>query len=192
MKNNFIIIIALSIINLFPVYLLGEVLKTEAARIGGDVPSCWEFTSSDQNHSILISSSLISDIDGTPIQPGDFIGLFFESDGDEFCAGFGEWMGDNLSITAWGDDMSADSPEKDGFSVGEMLRIRVWSNDNAKEFAVEASYASVGTGGFVTHTNMFANNGISLITELIAIEQLDACGELIAPISDFYCRCDEW
>lgn len=129
-----------------------------------NAPQCqWTVYPTGRNHTIILPATLSSDLE-FPLQPGDLIGAFYDSSGTYRCAGYGEWTGVASSFAVFGND--ATPPVKNGFNSLDVFKIRVWRAALNQEFEAAAQYAPVGTLGIVTHTNKFADDGISMINAL--------------------------
>ncbi|GAH11559.1 unnamed protein product, partial [marine sediment metagenome] len=57
-----------------------------------------------------------------------------------------------------------------GFDPGEIFTWRVWQQSTQQEFTIVESYLPVGSvGGLITHTNTYANDGVS------SLASIDSC-----------------
>jgi len=104
------------------------------------VPEPVHFTPVDPTglpYSIVVTEAWLDD---APLQADDEIGIF---DG-ELCVGAGVVNDWPLPITAWEGDPGQGLP---GFTPGNPIAYRVWSDGNATEYPAEASY-QVGNGTF--------------------------------------------
>ena len=143
----------------------------------------WVFTETPYSHELLVASADAITVNGSPLENGDHIGVFAnpsvlglgkpEGEHDAIlksnsnnliCAGFGVWTGSDLTITMYGDDSNTEV--KEGFIEGEKIRIIVWKASDQTEYDAVATY--MPPGGEVTHTNRFANGGVSCINTIIA------------------------
>lgn len=123
----------------------------------------WTVTVTGDNHSVVIPMGLIGSIDGQPLTTADWIGFFYEDNDTMRCAGMGRWDDQgNTVIPVYGDD--AQTPAKDGFGNGEAFIIKVWQTATATEYPAVATYAP--TDILITHTDTYANDGVSQIDEL--------------------------
>jgi alpha-tubulin suppressor-like RCC1 family protein len=120
-----------------------------------------------ENHTIILPGNLISDIDGMPLQTGDQIAVFFDVSGALKCGGYGVWNGSATSFAAFGNDVNP--PGKNGFGAGETFKLKIWRKSLNQVLDATAQYAPVGTNGVVTNTNMYAKDGISIITSITAV-----------------------
>ncbi|MBL7807137.1 MAG: choice-of-anchor L domain-containing protein, partial [Saprospiraceae bacterium] len=129
----------------------------------------WEVVPTSRNHTIIIPNTLTSDIFGGSLQHGDVIGVFYDSaaTGTLKCGGLISWQGQNTTIIAYGNDATA--PAHNGFTSGELFKVKVWRSGTGEIFPGTAQYAPVGwLGGLITHTNAFADDGISMLTSFVA------------------------
>ena len=125
----------------------------------------WEVISTDPSNSHIIGLMPGSNflVDGIDLTDGSFIGVFYTDDNGEWaCGGFTEWEGPGSVgvIVAQMDDSTTD--EKDGFSEGEPLHFRVWSQDFVCEYsdATNAVYEDQDFF-FTSDDGLFTSNGIS-------------------------------
>lgn len=130
--------------------------------LDNDLPLGWEYSTSDKVHIISIFISSNPNLCEVPIEPGDYIGVFYIDDnGEEACGGAGVWTGTaNVPLVAYGDDSY--TAGKDGFTSGDELLWRVYSY-SLGELVFPAtpdydpSYAS---------NNKFYAGGLSIVIEL--------------------------
>lgn len=116
----------------------GTPVISQAARLYV-VPPGWMMTLQPQHHLIHILVSAWPTINGEPIIPGDYIGVFYESDGQMTCSGVTRWKGNMpVDILAYGDD--PDTPVKDGFITGEAFRWKIHSMPDGEDFDAIPEY----------------------------------------------------
>ncbi len=126
----------------------------------------WAASPTGEDHTIILPDEFTGTVDGAPLEPGDLIGFFYEHNGELHCSNFVQWAGEGTSLAAFGND--ANAPEKNGFSIGELFHIKVYRAVTDEEFDATGAYAPVGEGGIVSHTNAYANDGISMLLSLEA------------------------
>ena len=102
-------------------------------------------------HTVAIPESAFS---GIKIQAGDIIGAFDENTN---CYGLALWMGENLSITLFGDDQT--TPLKDGFDDGSPLYFKVFQSATGWGSSLEAAWDN----NLPDNSGLFVTNGISAI-----------------------------
>ena len=119
----------------------------------------WTYLNTGTNHTLVLQEDMFTDLYGNPLEPGDWVGVFYESNGELHCGGYVIWEGSTTVIPAQGDDTTTEI--QDGFTTGETFQWMVWDESENATLYVNASYASEGLDEFVA-------NGISPITELIA------------------------
>ncbi|MBN1349535.1 choice-of-anchor D domain-containing protein [candidate division KSB1 bacterium] len=108
------------------------------------LPANWNFKSSTGNSaSVVLPTSANPNIDGVPLQNGDYIGVFTPAG---LCCGWKQWAGANISITAWGDDDQ--TTQVDGFKTNEELKYRVYRSASTKEWEFVTVAYSQGTGKY--------------------------------------------
>lgn len=128
------------------------------------LPPGWEFGATPSNHIISIPLTADPNINGYLLNPGDYIGVFYEDDeGDLVCGGATEWLGDqNTGIIAFGDD--AFTNEKDGFASGETINYKFYSWSVEKEYDAEA----ICNDGLPVTCAVFVSNGLSGVDSIWA------------------------
>ena len=119
----------------------------------------WNYTNTGTNHTLVLQEDMLTDLFGTPISSGDWIGAFFEVNGELLCGGYAVWEGSTTVIPAQGDDLTTDF--QDGFTTGDTFQWMVWDASENMIITVNATYTEEDQSTFVP-------NGISAITSLIA------------------------
>ena len=126
-------------------------------------PPGWDVTLTSTQHVIAVPLDANPRILETPIEPGDFIGVFFTNTfGNLQCGGATMWDGqNNIAIISYGDQSF--TPLKDGFSVYEDFKWKVYSYGHQREFDATPVYD-------VTLPNLgqFFPLGISALIDLSA------------------------
>jgi hypothetical protein len=88
----------------------------------GATPQYFQFTSNTgSNATVILPETLLPIIDGTPLLPGDEIGVFTE---DGLCVGAIVWEDTSQAITIWGNNDQ--TIEKDGMDFNDSLYYRIW------------------------------------------------------------------
>jgi len=98
------------------------------------------------------------------INVGDFIGAFHIDNGQEVCNASVSWEDKDAGITVFGDDPL--TTEKEGFSAGEAIIIKVWNGVNDQSHDATAIYANPADYFAVDAVGFFSDGSISLIEEL--------------------------
>ena len=113
-------------------------------------PDTWNFTANTGNSAnILLPTAANPNIDGVPLQNGDYVGVFTPA---KLCCGWKQWANTNTSITVWGDDDQ--TTEVDGFQTGESISYRVFRMSEGKEWDCVAVAYSTGTGSYAANALM--------------------------------------
>lgn len=123
----------------------------------------WGYANTGDLHIILIIASTPVTIDNIPIAIGDYVGVFYDSLGTLVCAGYKEWTGQNIAVTAWGNDDF--SPGPDGFDLGEPFQWKIWRASTNTVFSASATYMSQPS---FPNSGTYTSNGISSIASLEA------------------------
>lgn len=130
-------------------------------------PTSWNVIQTPDNHTVILSDSLLSNIAGKPLQQGDYVGIFYTAPDGERCAGQGAWQQAITSFPVYGNNPS--TPAKDGMLEGEEFIVKVWQGQEKRELvAAQTSYA--GIDELITATNKYSTDGISKIIGLLAYE----------------------
>jgi hypothetical protein len=120
----------------------------------------WDYEVTDRNHTIGILANGTFDINGSGLQNGDIIGVFYLKDGAYQAGGRIQrpWDGSSTAIAAYGDDTFTEDT-KDGFEDGEPF-VWVLRRNNGSIFRLTATYEA--------GNNTFQTNGISKVIGLTA------------------------
>ena len=125
----------------------------------------WEYTITNENHTIIIPDTIEFIINGDPAQPGDIIGVFFDSLGTLSCGGYIIWDGVTTAISAYGDDPL--TTDIDGFIPGEELKWKVWDNSENEVFLADPIYDLTN----FQNDSYYLTNGISGLISLHGYSQ---------------------
>ncbi|HWP82727.1 MAG TPA: T9SS type A sorting domain-containing protein [Bacteroidota bacterium] len=93
------------------------------------------------NATVAVPLAANPNINGTPLAPGDEIGVFTPSG---LCVGAVVWNGANVAITVWGDNDQ--TTEIDGMRAGEIINYHVWRQSTNTEYASVSVTYSLGDG----------------------------------------------
>ncbi|MEA3444490.1 MAG: pre-peptidase C-terminal domain-containing protein, partial [Bacteroidota bacterium] len=136
-----------------------EITGTAVSQTGPQLP--WTFELTGTNHTILIPQTAAIDVNGTPAQVGDILGVFFNDNGVMVCGGYIEYSGITTSLAAWGDDNQ--TSYKDGFATGETFMWKIWQAATGDIFDAVATY--IPSPG-MPNEDTYSANGMSGITSL--------------------------
>ncbi|MEA3443913.1 MAG: T9SS type A sorting domain-containing protein [Bacteroidota bacterium] len=134
----------------------------------------WTYQNTGANHTVLVQTG-VAYVNGSPLEVGDYIGVFFLDGAILVCAGYGEWNGSVMSVTAWGDDSS--TPAKDGFASGEAFNWKIW--DASQNMEIDA---------FATYVLNFPNQGNYFTNGMSALATLMSSNEIIPNVTDVSCN----
>lgn len=143
----------------------------------------WAVTATPSSHTLLIPLAASPSYDGLPLAIGDYLGVYTQdTQGARVMAGKVRWEGQNTALTVYGDD--AQSTKKDGYAMGEVFQWVLWRQADTTEYDMTATYQ---VGAPFSHTDSYADNGISGLTSLLALAppvglrlgywSLDACDQ---------------
>jgi hypothetical protein len=139
----------------------------------GDYPPIWNTPiNTGTVHGFILMLESNPRINDIPLQPGDWIGGFYLDDnGERKCGGARMWNGSvNVMLTLFGND--GYTPEKDGFSGGELVEFRFFSWTTQKDYIVKDMQYHVELG--------WASNGrwyptsLSKVLDMKALVDFDA------------------
>jgi len=117
------------------------------------------------NSTVIIRNSSETKLEDTPLQPGDAIGVFYSRDKEIICGGYSIYNGkENIAITVWGDNFITEN-FKDGFSMGEYLRFKIWKAGENREIPV--------AGCFIEGNNNFLNDRKYIIDKFKYLDTFD-------------------
>ena len=126
----------------------------------------WEYDITDKSHSILFPL----EITATTFEQGDFMGIFYENNNELICAGYSEYTGENMVLTAFGASFTFS-----GFTDGQLFHFKHWSAITNTE---EVFYVTYNTLDF-PNTSYFVYNGMSGISTIIET-LIDGCTDASA------------
>lgn len=146
---------------------------------GVSSPFSWDYVITSTNATILIPSNLTTDLNGSQIAVGDYIGVFYDNNGVLACGGYAEWTGAVNSIAAWG----AESGSDDGFQDGEAYTVKVWQAATGLTFDVTAVFDGTFINGG-TYAG-FGMSGLSSLTASIPADLTNlSAGSYTVVVSD--------
>ena len=125
------------------------------------------------NTTLGIEMTASASIDGSPINNGDVIGVFFtDLDGNLACGGLAVWNGENLAIPVWGDDMTTENI-KEGFLEGEEITFQIWNSTTGEIVDNVIVEFLLGDNIFECNGTILLNSieGITIITQEILIPE---------------------
>ena len=131
-------------------------LVIPAISLRADVPPGWEFTVTPSSHIFSIPESAWPVINSNPIEPGDYIGVFYDDNGVQKCGGAIAWPAEGGTVLfAYGDD--AITGVKDGFDYQEPIQWRLYS----QSMQVEVMAAVQLDPTYPTPGDLFIPEGMS-------------------------------
>jgi hypothetical protein len=122
----------------------------------------WNYQVTGDNHTIILVDTMYSLIAGQPLQPGDFIGVFYDQSGVPECGGYVQWTGSTNALSAWGDDPL--TPDKDGFYSGEIIQVQVWKMMSMTEHNVNTRFSPA-----LPDQGVYVSSGLSGIDSLYTL-----------------------
>lgn len=125
----------------------------------------WTVTNTGVNHIVGVMTATNPNINGAPLDSGDYIGVFYtDSNGVEHPGGYAIWQGKNTALAAWGNDITTKA--KDGFAPGETFHWKIWKRSNGKTYSAVATYLPEDARGNRLDGGQWVENGISVLETL--------------------------
>ena len=128
----------------------------------------WTYTNTGTNHTVIIDTSVHPAVNGLPLTAGDYIGVFYDSNGTLGCAGYEIWSGSGaITVAAFGNDLVP--PAKDGLIPGEVFKWKIWRKSDGSVTDAQATYKP--PGGIISDTGRYVPNGLSSLRTLVALSK---------------------
>ncbi|MEA3445031.1 MAG: hypothetical protein U9R19_09945, partial [Bacteroidota bacterium] len=127
----------------------------------------WSYVNTGISHSFYFPADLII-CSNDSVEPGDYVGVFYDSSGTFACGGYMIWNGGNQTLIAYGDDTLTTA--KEGFSLEEETYWKTFHVAANLEYFHTALFAH---DGFYPDSSCFVVNGASKLTYL---------GNCVAPV----------
>lgn len=132
----------------------------ENYTVNSPVPAGWAVTPTLASHNIVVPSNALITLDGVGLNPGSFIGVFYDSLGTLVCGGWAYWSGFDATVVAYGTDPGMNN----GFAPNEVFKWKVYDAGLNVQYAGSATYNTT----FYPNDENFVIGGLSGITELTA------------------------
>ena len=134
-------------------------------------PSGWNPVITPVTHVVAIPKEVYPTINGVPAHQGDYFGVFYTDNYQtEKCGGMIEWINENVSLVAYGDDIT--TPEKEGFNPGEPLVWKIFSQQDQQAYSATPYY----NPELPDHDGLFHIMGLS---GLISLEGYEIVNQII-------------
>ena len=121
----------------------------------------WDSPNTGANHTLVLAEDMLVELDGSNIESGDWVGVFYTLDGELACAGYAIWEGSTTVIPAQGDDTTTDA--QDGFNANQEFQWLVWDASANMTYSMDATYDAN-----MPNQEQYTTNGISAILTLTA------------------------
>jgi hypothetical protein len=143
------------------VYDIGESLPAGPVTVVVEdpllFPDGWHHHTTAMTHIVHIPTQTA--LANSFMSDGDWIGVFYQDNGEYKCGGNIVWAeGDSLKLIVYGDNPN--TPEKEGFGLGEWMHWKVFMSQTAEEFDIEVTYNEM----MPQHDGMFWMLGESALT----------------------------
>ena len=114
----------------------------------------WNYDITDVSHNIMIPG----DAENANFAVGDLIGVFYQSGDQLICAGYSEWIGSNIALTAFGASF-----DFIGFMPNQEMLFFHFDVENQTEVQLQPIF---NTTDF-SNANEFVENGLSGISHFL-------------------------
>jgi PKD repeat protein/subtilisin family serine protease len=135
----------------------------EVTEVNCPFPPGWEHEPTSTMHVIAVTLESNPRLFESPLEAGDFVGVFYHDDNGELkCGGACQWDGtENIAVTAFGNNFF--TPFKDGFDVNETFHWKIYSMEKSLSFDAVSSYDDQ-----TPYQEKFFPMGMSALTDLYA------------------------
>ena len=120
--------------------------------------TAWDYDITDISHNIMIPG----DAENANFSVGDLIGVFYQSGEQIICAGYTEWTGANIAVSAFGSSF-----DFTGFTINQEMMLFHFDVENASSTQLYPIYNTLD----FPNSNVFVENGLSgisyFLTDLI-------------------------
>jgi len=123
--------------------------------------SSWNYDITDVSHNIMIPG----DAENANFAVGDLIGVFYQSGDQLICAGYSEWIGSNIALTAFGASF-----DFSGFMPNQEMLFFHFDIENQTEVQLQPIF---NTTDF-SNANEFVENGLSGISHFLT-DLIEGC-----------------
>lgn len=144
-------------------YVISIALLLSSVKVAAQAAFPYTVIPTGKNHTIFIKASVNPVVNDQPLEPGDVIAVFYSTSDGIACGGYTVWNNESTFITAYGEDEN-----NDGFNTGEIFIFKIWRNGSG--CLIDDVTVSYNTGGVISNTDSFADNGISDVATLIAYD----------------------
>ncbi len=129
----------------------------------------------DSSHVIDIPFDAVLQVNGVSIPENAFIGVFYDSLSYLTCGGYGVWKNENLSITAYANNITGTGIN--GFNPGDPFEWKIWIPSENADFEVFPVYNLT-----YPDNELFAIEGYSGLDSLLSVS---ISGSLVSPSKVF-------
>ena len=119
----------------------------------------WTFDHSGDSHSIDVPQNANLQINGVDLELNDFIGVFYDDNGNLACGGYAIWKQNATTVYAYADNPT--TGVVDGFAANDQFEWIIWDASINQEHFAAASYDTT-----YTHLDLWQANGQSGLDSL--------------------------
>jgi hypothetical protein len=127
-----------------------------------DIRPPWFVEATTDSHMVDFPINVGPSFANEALQPGDYIGAFYDSTSTDLaCAGILRWEGISTTMTVYG---NTNGTQKNGFSLDEVFKWKLWRARDQQEFEAEAIY---DLDNYV-QDSLYFSDGLSGIRQIFA------------------------
>ena len=148
--------------------LLILIFSTICATKSFAQPQSWIYPNTGTSHIILLGYSFDFELNGQPAPTNDtWIGVFHtKENGDLECRGYQQWLGNNTTIAAWGENLVGFNPYS-GFRQGEEFIFKVFWFDGVDNLIYDSKATFIEIP-YHDLTTTYKHNGVDALYKLEA------------------------
>lgn len=123
----------------------------------------WEPKMTPRTHHIAIPKNINISTTNDPIDRGDFLGVFYNNDGNLECGGIVQWSDNEIVMTAFGD-----SEELEGFEHNEAFVWKFWDASKNEYYHADVTYDHL-----LPNSARFLEDGLSALKSIEIYSEQD-------------------
>lgn len=145
-------------------------ISTAKYEISTPFPYLWnEPINTGRAHGYIVTLGSNPRINNIPLEPGDWIGGFYNDDNVKKCGGARIWNAEeNVILTLYGNDNNTQL--KDGFNGGEVIEFRIFSQSGQSEYIV-TNVSYIPEPGYIINGKWY-DTSLSMFGNLQAVYEL--------------------
>lgn len=140
-------------------FLVGLITTVLTGQLNAQPP--WDFQPTGDVHTIQVEGNVTPQVSGEAIAENDVIGVFYDSAGKDYCAGYKYWNDTSSAqqIKAYGQ-----ASGYGGFMVGDSVQFKIWDRD--RDCIIENLKVSYNPNNNFPDSFEFRVNGDSRVSKM--------------------------